>query len=480
MGSRAWKRSTGAVALAVALLATACGSGTGRQRADGFEISTVAESTQSAGTARFVGSTHETIPRIDQPYDVEFDGEADFARDRSIWTGRVKQEDGSREGSSSISIGDDLYYTSIDESEALPDDSTAAEKPRKPWTHMSTAGFGGGRPSNADVLDVSTLLAELDDDAERQEIGTETLRGEPTTHYRFETSGFDLAAQVLATGNTSSSGGTVDVWVDRDQRLRRLDTASKDGESARRLEWFDFGAPVSIEPPAADQVMEDPYPPSEVTGDWVTVQEGRAGAVSWSIVRASATGDTECLSIEIDPPGPFDEATRDSVGRSIRTCGQRPPDGADADGLIDELTSHAWPLHDGRALLFGTTAPGVTDLVLHHRDGRTEHLSPVDRTFAIVLGADDLVNRIDPIVADRDIHCDLDDSFGEFNCSGSYGPQSPPSSLRPTGSTTCRRRPGSSQPARRRRRPCRRKLSQGRDIIAGCPSASVETVTIWS
>jgi hypothetical protein len=430
MGSRAWGRGSAVVVLVVALLATACGGGTSGQRADGFEVATIARSTEAAKSARYEGSIRSPFPSDTDGIDVEFTGEVDFERGRSTWNSRQRQADGRWDDLDSITIGDDVYSETVDLPDTMPDDPEHSQ-PTKSWTHWSRAGFGRSRPDETDVLDVSGLLGKLADESNREEVGAETVRGVETTHYRFTTEGIELPAQLVATGTSSTSGGTVDVWVDGEQRLRRYESASTDGKDARHIEWFDFGAPVTIEPPAADQVMEDPYPMAEVTEDWALVQNGRSGAVSWRIFRAPATDDQECLSVETDPPGPFPDGFAVQRGKPLATCTQRPPNGTDDDHPIDEVTSQVEVLHDGRALLFGETAPHVTDLVLHHRDGRTERVKPVDRTFAIALAADDVVNRIDPVAPETDIRCDLDRSFGGFNCSGSFGPQGPPGSMPP-------------------------------------------------
>jgi hypothetical protein len=92
------------------------------------------------------------------------------------------------------------------------------------------------------------------------QIGSESVRGVATTHQHVEVDGARLAA---ALGGDGLDGGmpariAVDVWVDGEGVLRRLDLPSQpDGAGRMRVEFYDFGVPVHITAPPAADVLPD-------------------------------------------------------------------------------------------------------------------------------------------------------------------------------------------------------------------------------
>ena len=103
-------------------------------------------------------------------------------------------------------------------------------------------------------------------------LGTDTLRGTRTTHYRAEIS-FPkllhnlppkqpgLAEDIHALAVASGSGELpMDFWVDGQGRLRAEQYSSISleglGEDTMRIELWDFGVPVHVSPPPADQTTE--------------------------------------------------------------------------------------------------------------------------------------------------------------------------------------------------------------------------------
>jgi len=117
-------------------------------------------------------------------------------------------------------------------------------------------------------------------------VGSETIRGADTTHYHAT---LDLAKSVDVNGKNVPPGlrdamkqfaglfGTIpaDVWIDADGRMRRErieidfgkvlrglggDTGSEADNAVitETLDFYDFGAPVHIEAPPADQVSQFP------------------------------------------------------------------------------------------------------------------------------------------------------------------------------------------------------------------------------
>lgn len=121
------------------------------------------------------------------------------------------------------------------------------------WIALTSADLGrvGGSLGMAnDVLDPSKALEVLREvAADMQVVGPEAVRGVATTHVR---------ATISA---ASPPGDAVDVWIDGDGLVRRIQMAA-DGISAAAtygggavvtIELFDYGEPVEITVPAASE-----------------------------------------------------------------------------------------------------------------------------------------------------------------------------------------------------------------------------------
>jgi len=152
----------------------------------------------------------------------------------------------------------------------------------KPWIKVSTdqaggftGGVGGG--SESDPAQFLTFLRSVSGSID--EVGTEDVRGAATRHLRATIDLTKLADRAPAAerekirklltslGEGDGKGGLpVDVWIDADNRVRRIqvrtDLSSAAGGSAPQgsleltIEFFDFGAPVDVTPPPADQVID--------------------------------------------------------------------------------------------------------------------------------------------------------------------------------------------------------------------------------
>ena len=126
--------------------------------------------------------------------------------------------------------------------------------------------------------DPSQALELLRGASELEDVGTEDIDGTDTTHYR-GTLDLEKAAE-LAPAEVRTSvqaavdqakqqfGSTtvpMDVWVDSDELIRRMRFAyplppeaggSENSQLVLQMDLFDFGDPVEIEPPPADQVTD--------------------------------------------------------------------------------------------------------------------------------------------------------------------------------------------------------------------------------
>ena len=113
------------------------------------------------------------------------------------------------------------------------------------------------------------------------EVGTETVRGVETTHYRADVD-LERAAEITAERaglsdelreqlrreiertreQTGLSTLPVDAWLDDEGRLRRmkmdveLDVAGRPAGMLTTMELFDFGVEVDVRPPPADEVLD--------------------------------------------------------------------------------------------------------------------------------------------------------------------------------------------------------------------------------
>ena len=138
---------------------------------------------------------------------------------------------------------------------------------------MATGGLGDDPMSTVALLELVS--------GEITEIGTEQVNGVATTHYSFEA---DLAAAAQAQGGAGTTqqlrqlgldSVPLDVWLDEENRLRRMEmTASlsglaptgggADGEPTMtmRVNYLEYGADLRVEAPPQDQVT----PISELGG----------------------------------------------------------------------------------------------------------------------------------------------------------------------------------------------------------------------
>lgn len=130
----------------------------------------------------------------------------------------------------------------------------------KEWISMDLSALGGESLAGANP---ANLLAMLRGIADVEEVGTESIRGNQTTHYtgRINMSKAIGAApsadkkQVSSVFENLSNEFPVDVWVDEQGRSVKLSTNGGGSENkfSFSLEFYDFGADLNISaPPASD------------------------------------------------------------------------------------------------------------------------------------------------------------------------------------------------------------------------------------
>lgn len=150
----------------------------------------------------------------------------------------------------------------------------------KTWISGDLANLGSqqgvdlgqlGAFGESDPREALALLRAVSGDLE--EVGRETVRGVATTRYRTTLDPKKLAQQLGKSGDQDLVGGLLDqvengapeaipldVWVDDEMLLRRLDLryvpAQGGGDATFSMELFDYGEPVDVAPPPADQVAD--------------------------------------------------------------------------------------------------------------------------------------------------------------------------------------------------------------------------------
>jgi hypothetical protein len=143
-------------------------------------------------------------------------------------------------------------------------------------------------PGGPGTTSPDRLLKELTKSSKKVEkLGTEEIRGVPTTHYR---------AQLEKT-KAMTEPGVVEVWVDGQGLPRRVRIPYGDDEhqGAEVSDLFDFGVAVDVKaPPANEVVSEDEF--NKV------MEKECAGAE-----KAPEKMNPLCVLFAIEPSGPSDD-----------------------------------------------------------------------------------------------------------------------------------------------------------------------------
>ena len=149
----------------------------------------------------------------------------------------------------------------------------------KSWLHQqlpaggsTSLGFGSGGSDASDPTSVLRLVSMVSNSVAK--VGTASIRGTQTTHYRATVDFGKVAAkrglpaaQIQALEKTlGTSTFPVDLWIDGQGVARRLQfhfplpkatptsAAGQSGQITETLDLYDFGAPVAVQPPPASQV----------------------------------------------------------------------------------------------------------------------------------------------------------------------------------------------------------------------------------
>jgi hypothetical protein len=433
MGSRrGWVGA--AAALVLVVVAAGCGQSDGATAGGSgeVEIKTVAANTEAAGTARFEGSFQPS--RNSRSPGGHFEGEVDFVNGRSAVrsTYDAGGGQGSHETESRLVDGWTYFKTPSEGPGAAP--ATGAT----PWSRIRLPSFGGSMLPMGMSADATAYLDLLDSMGVRTEVvGTEAVRGTPTTRYRVtRAEPTNVPAQLRLDSDFSaarSDPGSIDLWVDHAGRLRRLvtdfgDESSEEGGGggSSSLELFDFGAPVTVEAPPLDQVTTQPSIPEP--HDYRLAATGTADGAAWKVFVAEAGTEqeqTRCVEVEADVAQWFRAVVgagdrRVSLGCSSSSSGTSAP-GAPPPPAPIFPRPQAVPLADGRALLISEVPEGTTAVTIRLRGGGEQAVAPSGGWFGAALGHDEVAEVVSFTRPSGTSRCRLHDSSYDCDTDGFGG-----------------------------------------------------------
>jgi hypothetical protein len=219
-----------------ALLVAGCGS-------DPSSFEGSSEELKDAGTSRIEFRLEENS--VEWPFSVAGVGTIDYAKERGdlvVAVERQKSKDSPSMEMRTVYIGRDTYLVMPYRGKTLwkknPDyEATGPDR--------FAPGPGGARPD--EVLD---LLVKSSKTVEH--LGNDEIRGVSADHYRAH-------IDEKAVGDDYEPKGLViDAWIDDDGLLRRIRTpfGGTDGP-VEVIDLYDFGVPVEIEAPPADEVISE-------------------------------------------------------------------------------------------------------------------------------------------------------------------------------------------------------------------------------
>lgn len=165
-----------------------------------------------------------------------------------------------------------VAYISLESIRRLANGQLPSTLSGKKWLRFDAKALGasGNQLSQADPSSTLGTLGGVTGDV--QNLGSETVRGAATTHYRIH---IDLAqavqkapaarrAQVQQVIQALGGSGVLpaDIWIDRQDRPRKfsLDFMAKTGttsvSASESFEFSDFGAAVSVAAPPSNQTAD--------------------------------------------------------------------------------------------------------------------------------------------------------------------------------------------------------------------------------
>jgi hypothetical protein len=272
-----------AVIVGVALFGAACGSkAPGQSQLTSIKLVSAARKTVAAKTSRVAMSFHlaDSSGAPGAAFDFSGTGLFDYAgRKGTLEFSFPNPATGTDVTFEAIFVGNVIY-------EKLPALATAQLPTAKPWIRIDlsevseSSGVNFGALSQTSSSDPSHALQYLLGAAsDATKVGTETVRGAHTTHYRL-TLDLNKAAQRLPeqarpsykeiTQALGQSTLPAEAWVDDQGLVRKIEMMidlSKSsvfggkgvqlmGTLTETVEFFDFGVPVEVSPPPDSETTD--------------------------------------------------------------------------------------------------------------------------------------------------------------------------------------------------------------------------------
>jgi hypothetical protein len=277
------RRVVPVIVAALAVTLGACGGGSGSDSGAGSNaaapdatgvdaaqlIVASADKATEAKTARIsgevsveVGGETKTMP---------LDGALDFRSGAFEFSYDLSQLGLPTEGDAKIRARmiDGAMYMSLGDLVGAGDESLSSMLGDKSWVKLDLKSLGMDSSASSGGLSDANPGATLDalrGAGEVERVGTETLRGVETTHYRATIDPQKALAEApeelrdRAAKGLDAIGGPlpIDVWIDGDGQARKIamDVETSDGAVSTTIEYYDFGADVNIAAPPVDDVLD--------------------------------------------------------------------------------------------------------------------------------------------------------------------------------------------------------------------------------
>jgi hypothetical protein len=261
------------VLAAVVVTLSACGSGSGSGTATAPTgrsavqlIASSADKAADAKSARISGQV--TVQAKGQTKTLPLDGAVDFGSGAFAFTYDLSQLGlpGAASAKIQARMVDGVMYMNLGGLAGGAGKGLSAMTGGKTWIKLDLGSLGlSGAGTSGGLSDAnpSGTLDMLRGAGDVTTVGTETLRGVSTTHYRATIDPAKAIAEAPAAARGRVQQGMkaingpipVDVWIDADGQARKI-TTSVDAQSASiatSIEYYDFGTDVAVQaPPASD------------------------------------------------------------------------------------------------------------------------------------------------------------------------------------------------------------------------------------
>lgn len=280
--------------LVLAVAAAGCGGTTTAVGPDLTSFASAASASAASDTGKFELEAELSLPGTDKSFGFSASGgfdtpgkRAQMTLDMSSLAKLLAGFGGSLGGSSSGDLPTDPASWKLEAIQdggtvyvrlPLLDDKLPAGKTWIKGNAEELAAQGGselgqfGSFANTDPRDAFAYLKAVSGSIET--VGGESVRGVDTTHYRATIDAAKIESMLPAEqrqglgsldgllGQAGLGAIPIDVWLDSDQRVRKLELSLELGSGSQKasasltMELYDYGEPLDVSLPSADQVVD--------------------------------------------------------------------------------------------------------------------------------------------------------------------------------------------------------------------------------